>query len=175
MSANWISDTNRFSLEAPPDWWLRKLQEFDRSLVVIPSRQDCVYRLAQRRPLNLPEKVVNDALFKESDTQMLASYSLVPVTSIKAKPNWFDPYMFVELANRAPWRQGGADEVIKRVEAQEAAAELDKQLAIDDMTTQVARDAWGMYNKKIGVRSHMYVPRTKDSLVSSKSPSFRVK
>lgn len=158
---NFIVDLNRFSLAGPPNWWLQKLWEFDNSLVVVPSRQACVYRLAQRRKLQLPDHIVNDALFNESDTKMLARYSLVPVTSIIPTANWSNPYMFVELANRAPWRQGGAEAVNKRLEDQEWQDMIDTQIKTDEHLTYLAKDAWKLYNKKIGVRSHMYSPPTR--------------
>lgn len=162
---NYIVDLNRFKLAAPPQWFLSKLWEFDNSLVIVPSRQSYVYRLAQRRKLQLSDKIVNDSLFKESDTQMLASYSLVPVTSILANPNWGNPLIFVELARRAPWRQGGADEMEKKILAQEAKEELDKAVAQDDMLNILGKDAWGMYNKKLGLRSQMWSPRIKPTEV----------
>lgn len=173
---NYIEDTNRFALEVPPFWWLAKLWDFDSSLVVVPSRQSPVYRLAQRRKLTLPEKMVNDALFKESDTKMLASYSLIPVTSIVAKPNWADPYMFIELGNRAPHRQGGAEKVLAAIEEQESRDELNKQFKTDEMLSYLGKDAWGLYNKKIGVRSHMYIPRSRSEIVrSNRAPAVRIK
>jgi hypothetical protein len=173
---NWVEDTNRFSLAKPPEFFLRRLWEFDSSLVIVPSRQDCVYRLAQRRKLNLPEKMVNDALFNESDTKMLASYSLIPVTSILAKVNWHDPYLFVELANRAPHRQGGAEKVNQLLEQYDAQDNLLKSAHQDEHLQYLAKDAWGMYNKNIGVRSHMYVPRTKSSIVSgNRSAAIRIR
>lgn len=178
QTTNWIADTNRFKLQKPPKFWLRALQEFDSSLVVVPSRQQNVYRLCQRRTLNLPERIVNDALFNESDTQMLATYSLVPVTSIIATPNWSNPAMFEELRRRAPHRNGGADAVIAQIEAQEAKEELDRQMRINEITESAAKDGWGMYLKKLGVRSHMYIPRTKDTdrktRVAPKAPAIRI-
>lgn len=158
---NYIPDQNRFALAGPPKWFLQQLWEFDPSLVVVPSRQGFFYRLAQRRKLNIPEKMTMDMLWKESDTRMLARYSLVPVTTILATVNWANPLFFEELRRRAPWRQGGADEVLRKLEAEEKKAELDKQLVIDDTNTILAKDAWRMYNKKIGLRSHMYSPVTK--------------
>jgi hypothetical protein len=162
---NWIPDVNRFALAQPPQFFLSKLWEFDNSLVILPSRQSPVYRLAQRRKLNLPEKMVNEALFNESDTQLLASYSLVPVTSILGTVNWHDPYLFVELHNRAPHRQGGADKVNALLEDQDAKTELMKAAKQDELLTYLGKDAWGLYNKNIGVRSHMYSPRTKADIV----------
>ncbi len=157
---NYIPDTNPFHLAGPPAWWLRKLWDFDNSLVVVPSRQGFYYRLAQRRKLNLPEKIINDALFKESDTKLLASHSLVPVTTILATANWSNPYIFVELANRAPWRLGGAAKVNAMLDDQDRKVDLDKRQATDDHLTYLGKDAWNFYNQKIGLRSHMYSPRT---------------
>lgn len=175
---NWIADTNRFKLAKPPKFWLRQLWDFDSSLVVVPSRQDCVYRLCQRRQLNLPEHIVNDMLFAQSDTKMLASYSLIPVTSMIAKPNWSNPAMFEELRRRAPHRNGGAENVIAQIEAQEAKEALDRQAKIDEITTATAKDGWGMYLKKLGVRSHMYIPKSKDyerkAKVAPKAPAIRI-
>jgi hypothetical protein len=160
---NYIPDVNRFKLAGPPKWWLDKLWDFDSSLVVVPSRQDCVYRLAQRRKLNLSIAVTNDIMFKESDTQMLASYGLIPVTSILATANWSNPFMFEELRRRAPWRLGGAQKVADDLDAEDAKAELDKRAATDEHLTYLAKDSWNLYLKKIGVRSHMYSPKTKRS------------
>jgi|ERR1035437_9864125 hypothetical protein len=146
---NYIADANKYNLAGPPTWWLQKLHEFDPSLVVVPSRQDCIYRLAQRRKLSLPDHIVNDALFNESDTKMLARYSLVPVTSIMALANWSNPFMFQELANRAPWRQGGAEKVIQRLEGQELAAEQKQADATDAHLHEVAKSGWKYYKEKL--------------------------
>ncbi len=146
---NWIPDVNKFNLPAPPVWWLNKLKEFDPSLVVITSRQDFVYRLAQRRKLNLPDHIVNDAFFNQSDTRMLASYGLVPVTSIMPNANWSNPYLFVELANRAPWRHGGAEKVTNALEAREAEEQDKVKAKTDEMLTEVAQNAWKYYKHKL--------------------------
>lgn len=146
---NYIVDHNRFKLSGPPQWWLSRLWDFDSSLVVVPSRQDCVYRLAQRRKLTLPEHITNDALFKQSDTQMLASYSLVPVTTIIATANWSNPFMFKELSDRAPHRNGGAEKVINELESRELSGEIKKNVEIDEMLTRTARSGWKYYKEKL--------------------------
>lgn len=148
---NYIVDENRFKLAGPPKWWLTKLWDFDPSLVVVPSRQDCVYRLAQRRKLNLPEHITNDALFNFSDTKMLASYELIPVTTIIATANWSNPYMFVELGNRAPHRLGGHEKVNKMLEDQDCEEDLKVAAANDKLTTHYSKEAWKLYRKKIGL------------------------
>lgn len=157
---NYYPDENPFHLAGPPDYWLRSLHEFDDSLVVVPSRQGFFYRLAQRRKPKLSIAIVNEALFKESDTRMLASYNLVPVTTILATANWSNPFLFEELRRRAPWRMGGANKVIKDVEGRDAKDEMDKRIQTDEHLSYLSKDAWNLYLKKIGLRSHMYSPRT---------------
>lgn len=157
---NYIPDTNPFKLAGPPLRFLRKLWDFDSSLVVVPSRQNFLYRLAQRRQPKLSTAIVNEALFQESDTQMLASYNLVPVTTILSSANWDNPYLFEELRRRAPWRQfGRTEDAIKAVESQDMAEDLAKRAQTDEHITSLSKDAWGLYNKKIGKRTHMWSPK----------------
>jgi hypothetical protein len=158
---NYIRDHNRFKLAGPPKWFLRRLWEFDSSLVIIPSRQSFCYRLAQRRKLNLSEKIVNEALFNQSDTQMMATYGLVPVTTVMATVNWDNPYLFVELANRAPWRMGGADKVNADLDQHDLEQEIKKQQLTDEHLTSQAKDGWKLYRKKIGLGSTTYFPTAK--------------
>lgn len=150
---NFIRDTNPFNLAGPPKWFLTQLLEFDPSLVIVPSRQGFYYRLAQRRKLMLTEKVVNEALFAESDTKMLAAHSLVPVTTILANPNWGNPILFEELKKRAPWRMGGAQKAIQMVEDQEWAGEMAKRAKTEEHVTHMAKESWLYYNKKTGNRT----------------------
>ena len=161
---NYYPDLNRFNLAGPPQWFLRKLMEFDPSLVIVPSRQGFMYRLGQRRKLQLSENVVNDVLKEQADTLMLASYGLVPVTTIVATANWSNPYIFVELANRAPWRLGGADKVNAMLEAQDSQDEFGKRAQTDEHLTYLSKDAWKYYRTKIGLgRSWNLTPETTKS------------
>lgn len=166
--ANYIADQNKFKLSGPPKWWLTQLYHFDPSFVVVPSRQGFYYRLAQRRRLQLSEKVTQGVLWNESDTKMLASYGLIPVTTILATANWSNPFLFEELRRRSVHRMGGAEKVNAMIEAQEAADEAARQAKIDDVNTILAKDAWGLYNKKIGVRSQMWSPKTASKPASPK-------
>lgn len=158
---NYIVDVNKFRLAGPPRWWLAQLHDFDNTLVVVPSRQGFFYRLAQRKKLSLPEQMTSDMLWQESDTRMLASYGLIPVTTILATANWSNPFLFEELRRRSPHRLGGADKVHELILAQEQEAELKKQAEIDERNTYIAKDAWRLYQKKIGLRTAMYSPTVK--------------
>ena len=161
---NYIPDVNRFKLAGPPRWFLARLWDFDPSLVIVPSRQGFYYRLSQRRKLQLAEKIVNEALWQQSDTQMLASYSLVPVTTILATANWGNPYIFRELANRAPHRMGGADEVNKMLDEQDQQDDLQKQAKTDEHLTYLGKDGWQLYRKKIGLGRSYSTERSGPSL-----------
>lgn len=159
---NWIADQNKFKLAGPPDWFQRQLWDFDPSLVIVPSRQGFYYRLAQRRKLQLPDRIAQEALWQHSDTQMLASYSLVPVTTILSTVNWGNPAIIEELRRRAPWRMGGAAKVNADLEAQDRQEVLDKQAKNNAMIDDLAKDSWKFYQLKRGMRS---------SLVSVKASS----
>lgn len=165
---NYISDLNRFKLAEPPQWFLRDLYEFDPSLTIVPSRQGFFYRLAQRRPLKLPERVVNDVLKEQADTRMLASYSLVPVTTIMATVSWSNPLIFVELTRKAPWRMGGVAKFTKMVEAQDRQDLFDKRAKQDEHLSYLAKDAWKYYNQKIGLRSQLWSPIVKSNKSNTK-------
>lgn len=173
---NFISDKNPLALAAPPDWWLKRLWDFDDSLVVIPSRQMYVYRLAQRRTPDRKSKLVHE-LQGGSDSQMLASYGLVPVTSIVATCKWDNPLMWANLAGRMPSRNGGAEAYEAKLLAQEKQAELDQLAQRDAMLDDVGKDSFKFYNLKRGVRSHLWSPTIKGSerLPDNRSAAIRIK
>jgi hypothetical protein len=167
MLTNYIPDENKFKLAGPPKWWLEKLRDFDESLVVIPSRQGFFYRLAQRRKLQIPEHIVNESLWQFSDTQMMARYGLVPVTTIIATCTWSD-WMFHELEQRAPHRLGGAQKVIKHLEEREDAEGIKRRKETDHYLTDISKDGWKLYQAKTGQRT--FVDSTKrDSRVSART------
>lgn len=158
---NYIVDTNPFKLAGPPDYWLQALWDFDPSLVVMPSKMGFLYRIGQRRPPSHTVKLVEEMRKEDADALMMAKHRLVPVTTLLATANWSQFPMHMEmLRQRAPWRMGGAEVVNQRLEQQDMDEELAKKAKVDEHLTGLSKDAWGLYLKKIGVRSHMYIPRT---------------
>lgn len=148
---NYLIGPNPFYLAGPPASWLQKLWEFDNSLVVVPSVQGFHYRICQRRPLDPKAKLVNDVA-REGDSLIMAQYGLVPVTTLLATAKWDNPLMWNDLAERAPWRQGGAKAYEAKLDAIEKAKKLDIALKQADMTNILARDAYKMYQIKKGTR-----------------------
>lgn len=149
---NFIPDTNPFALPGPPAWWLKKLWDFDSSLVVVPSKRDYLYRLAQRRPKLDPRARLVGELSGDSDSKMLASYGLIPVTTLLSTARWDNPLMWKDLEERCPWRMGGAAKYAAMLDAQEKEKNLRIASEQADRNTYLARDAWKMYQIKTGVR-----------------------
>lgn len=172
---NWLEDENPMNLPAPPQAWLQKLHDFDDSLVVLPSRQMYCYRLAQRRTPDRKSHLVHH-LAADSDSNMLARYGLVPVTSIIATCKWDNPVMWEDLRQRMPSRMGGAEQFEKQLLARERQVELDKLAERDDMTTIVAKDAKKFYDLKRGVRTTLWSPTIKGSEkpASQRSAAIRI-
>lgn len=173
---NYIKDRNPLDLAAPPQWWLKRLWDFDDTLVVVPSRMTYCYRLAQRRPPDAKTNLIHN-IQNDSDSQMLKSYGLVPVTTIKALPRWDNPLMWVDLAGRMPSRNGGAEQYEAKLLAKEREVELKARADRDDMLDQVGKDSFKFYNLKRGVRSQLWSPATKvrdDNKVYGKAPMIKI-
>ena len=157
---NWIADENPFKLAAPPKWWLQRLWDFDNRLVVIPSRRQMVYRLAQRHPPDPRIQAVEAAMWKDSETKMLASHGLVPVLSITPDVTWENPTIFETLKERAPWMQGGTDKFLAKVEAAEATAEQRRDADTDAMMGERYEGAWNMLRRRMGLGKTWHQPFT---------------
>jgi hypothetical protein len=168
---NYIVDANPFKLAGPPDYWLQALWDFDASLVVMPSKMGFFYRIGQRRNPRHDMKMVDDMRKEDADARMMAAHLLVPVTTLLSTANWSQfPIHMEAMRQRMPSRMGGHEEFNKRLDAQEAEDELKKQIAQDEMLTSISKDAWGLYLKKLGLRSHMYIPKTGKS--TEEKPNF---
>lgn len=171
---NYEPGLNPFHLAGPPAWWLRKLWDFDPSLVVIPSVQGYHYRLCQRRPLDKKAKLVND-IELSGDSKQLAQFGLIPVTTILATAKWDNPLMWNDLAERAPWRQGGAEAYEKKLDEIEQRKNIKTAEEINDRNTYLSKDAWKMYLKKIGLRNQLWSPTVKPKESAPKAaPSIKI-
>lgn len=165
----YIEGPNPYNLSGPPKFWLDKLRDFDDSLYVIPSQQAFLYRLAQKRPRIDPRADLIHSLQGDSDSKLLASYGLVPVTTIIATAKWDNPLMWEDLRQRAPHRMGGAEAVEKLLQERDRQADLDIARQNDAMLTDVGKDAWKYYLLKSGRRTALYAPKTAER---REAPSF---
>ena len=167
--ANYFPDVNPYQLAGPPTWFLKRLWEFDDSLAIVASKQGHFYRLTQKRPLKLPENIVNDILKEQADTRMMAKYGLVPITTILATVNWDNPLFFEKLRSMAPWRMGGAKKYEEMVLAQDRREAIAKNARQDEHLTHLAKDAWKFYGMKQGLRSSLFTHKTKSTNAVNKT------
>ena len=89
---------------------------------------------------------------------MLASRGLIPVTTILSTANWDNPLLFKDLAERAPWRNGGADKINKKLEDDEFKKDMRKRKDVEDNIIQRAKDGWKLYKGKTGQTVSMANP-----------------
>jgi len=171
---NWIGDQNRFGLASPPTWWLQRLADFDNQLVIIPSRQEPVYRIARRRQFS-PGIGTLALLDTQRDTAMLASYGLVPVTTmIRYAQRWEIDSLLQKLRDRDTWALSGgpmsgrsaaerAERVVGAIEQQEdALAAKERQRMRDDLDYR-GKDAWKSYQARTGQRTRLADQPTRKS------------
>lgn len=104
-SLNFVAEENPFGLSSPPTWFLEDLWKFDPCLVIFPSKEEALYRLARRAEHGAP---VTRLLKGRPDTALFVKHRLVPVTSILPPPmvQW-GPVLLKDLAERDIRRQGG--------------------------------------------------------------------
>jgi hypothetical protein len=120
--------------------------------------------------------MINSILKDQGDAKVMLEKGLIPVTTIRANPNWDNPFMWVDLAERAPWRNGGAQAVIEHIEKREAEAEQVLNRKIEDMTEQASKEGWNYYNFKRGMRTRLWSPTIKPKNVQpAVAPTIKIK
>lgn len=148
---NWIRDTNPFGLAVPPEWWLRKLHDFDATLVLLPSRQQMVYRLAQRHNgMDHSVRIAYGSLWNESDTRMMYGHGLIPICPLFLPVYWDDPGMWHELAMKAPWRQGGGEAVADRLDRADRLRVKERRQQVADRLNDAGDYAWKLLMRAAG-------------------------
>jgi hypothetical protein len=126
---------NPFGLAAPPAWFLKDMATFDADLVLFPSQQEAVYRLGRkvrhspdiwRLVKSLTARTMDDGTTSKPkpDSQTMALYNLIPVTSILPSPltHW-GPSVLQDLAAMDVRRFGGADKFVDAIEDKERSDE----------------------------------------------------
>lgn len=172
----WIADRNPFGLAKPPDYFLQRLLDHDNMLVVLPSRQQPLYRLARRVQYTAgigPQAVLNH----EADTAMMHTHKVVPVTTIVrfgASNFWDGEAVVQKLKDRDIWAHGGSEKVSELMEAAERLDEERLKAGIRDNLRQRAKDGWNSLQARTGSRNktahdgniHAHTRRTRPTMIS---------
>lgn len=122
---NYLGGQNPFGLSDPPTWFLEDLWKFDPCLVIFPSKEEAVYRLARRAEHGQPiVSLVANEKKRRPDTKVFWEHKLVPVTSILPPPmvQW-GPVLLKDLAAVDMRRRGGYRKIADALDAADETAE----------------------------------------------------
>lgn len=172
----WIEDRNPFGLAKPPDWFLQRLLDHDNMLVILPSRQQPLYRLARRVQFTRGIGTLA-VLDPQADTAMMHTHKVVPVTTMVrygATNAWDAEAVIQKLKDRDIWEHGGAEKVTGLMEAVEAADDERKRREIRGNLRQRAKDGWRSLQARTGSRNksahdgniHAHTRRTRPTMIS---------
>jgi hypothetical protein len=137
---NFIVEENPFGLASPPNWFLEEMWKFDPCLVIFPSKEEALYRLARRVEHGSPLLTIAK---KRPDTKVFWAHKLIPVTSILPAPyvHW-SPMLLADLAARDIRRQGGYKKAADALDALDATADAKLDAETADGATIRARASW---------------------------------
>lgn len=135
---NYLVEENPFGLTGPPVSFLHEMWTFDPCLVIFPSREEAVYRLARRIEHGQP---LLTWLRSRPDTKMFVRHRLTPVTSIVPFARW-GPVLLHDLAVRDIRRVGGFRQAADLLDQQDAEAEQQFKNYVTDQATIRARASW---------------------------------
>lgn len=142
MRANYLAAVpNPFNLVGPPDWFLDQLAAYDPELVIFPSQEEGVYRIARKHQGKTPR--IFTFLEDRPDTKVYVANNLVPVTSVLPPPlvQW-GPVIINDLAERDIQRVGGWQAAARLLEDREDTQERRLDKTIRDDADSLAGFAW---------------------------------
>jgi hypothetical protein len=130
---------NPFNLVGPPKWFQRAMRAQDAELVIFPSQEEGVYRVARRVPHGHVSRFSLRFVQHRPDTKTYIDHGLAPVTSLLPFVQW-SPVILSDLAEMDMQRFGGAAKAADELERQELEAEQKTDLDIADAALVRAGD-----------------------------------
>lgn len=166
---NWIPDLNKWNLPEPPEWFLKRLYDFDPMLVLVPSRISVLgerpaYLLCRRRQRTAGIGDVALLDNKHPDTNMCYALGVLPIAPLRFKTattgftqGGLDA-LLAELRARDTWAisggaDGNGDAVVDAIEAAEAAQKAAERKTLKDNFYHMGRDAWRSIKARSGQRN----------------------
>lgn len=165
-ATNWLDSDNPFSLAKPPDWWLKRLYDFDYMLVMFPSHKMRQYVLARRRSLTAGLGDVAMLDNKHPDTSFCYRHALLPI-NMPLRPTGPNPWtedsiadVIAALKRRDIWAHTGGEQteakvklVTDVVEGAQDAVERKLNRGIWDDFYYKGRDAYRSLKARVGSRN----------------------
>lgn len=163
---NYIEDVNRFKLPTPPQWFLKRLYDFDASLVLLPSRRKVkgeapAYLLCRRTTRRLGAAMLDNLA---PDTNMCYVHGVLPIAPLKFHGGTTTftergcEMLIKELRSRDTWAvtggaSGDADKLVDAIEANEQRQQNKERRGLRDMFHHMARDAYRSMKARSGQRN----------------------
>jgi hypothetical protein len=152
----WIEGRNPYSLARPSDWWLQLLTDYDAELVIMPSVKDCTYRLCRRVRTHLRPGLGKLAtLHEHPDTTQMATFGLVPVTTVFPWATKSDKILR-DLAARDTWTRtdarGNPNRVSDDLEYRETLVERRKERTYQSNLDHANSQAFTALQHRLGSR-----------------------
>jgi len=168
-TTNWVADTNKWKLPEPPEWFLKRLFDFDPMLVLVPSRVKAkgstpAYLLTRRRQHSAGLGDVAMLDNKHPDTNMCYALGVVPIAPLRfnRNVNTFTEAacqsLIADLKARDVWAvtggpTGNADKLVDIIEAQEEAVKVAERKSLKDRFYHMGRDAYRSLKARTGQRN----------------------
>jgi hypothetical protein len=148
---NWRGAHNPWSLPMPPRWWLQRLWNRDRALLVLPGIKECCYRIARRSHAMADATAI---LGNDSETARMIRERCVPVTNLRPGVTWNDDF-FVWLDQHDSWAFKDPAQRLDDID-RETAARLDAHIA--DECDQRSVSAYHSMQMRTGQRVFVHQP-----------------
>ena len=163
---------NPFNLVGPPAWFLAQMHAQDADLVVFPSQEEAVYRIARKVPHGHRTGFSFAFMQKRPDTQTYVQHGLAPVTSLLPFVQW-GPVVLSDLAEMDMQRFGGAEKVADLLDRRDQDEELRLDKDIEDFASHAAGFAYRGAKWTNGDTLDLGASRSSAKTARRTSPAFR--
>lgn len=144
---NYLEDVpNPWGLAGPPAWFCAELYAFDAQLVIFPSAESSVYRVARRTadegaiPLLTPAGERPHGEYRP-DQRVYVTRKLVPITSLLPFTRW-SPVVLKDLAAISFERNGGWKAAADRLDEHDEYVRRKQDETTYDGATSLAHTSW---------------------------------
>lgn len=138
---------NPFNLVGPPVWFQRALYAFDPQMVIFPSAEMAVYRVARYCADEGVAPLLNPAGERPSegewrpDQRVYYNNKLIPITTLLPFVQW-SPVILNDLAERCFERMGGLNECLDRLDDFDEQQEQRLRAETADGAESLAHMSW---------------------------------
>lgn len=146
-------------MAAPPAFWLQRLHDFDKDLVVFPSAQTPFAYVLARKARRTGGMSQSGPMFDNAlpDTKFCLARRMLPVSMIfrHNAVSWSIDNILRDLKARDIWAAGGGEKMADQIDAVDDAARQKTAKGIRDDFYNRSGDAWRSYQARTGQRTKL--------------------